>query len=136
MNIPKSVFDFKRTTPTVLYVRVGDSYREATTADVGTADIAPNRVLTGSSHFQVAITNADAIHIIDPDNVDEGFTHVLVQFNGGDVRVVFDADTDPTASFGFWYKDGGEAYLSAALASAMKVIAVDAAVTAEVQLFY
>lgn len=61
-------------------------------------------------------------------------THVLVQFNGADVRVTFDGVTDPTSALGFLFTDGSSGYWTreqAENAIAIRTAATD--VVAEIQ---
>lgn len=60
-----------------------------------------------TAHIQRTISNAAVLVYNGTPNVDT--THVLVQFNGADVRVTFDG-TAPTASLGFLYTNGSSAY--------------------------
>ena len=60
-------------------------------------------------------------------------THVLVQFNGANVRVTFDGNA-ATSTKGFVYVDGSTAYFSARMAAAAKVIRDDSTdAVAEIQ---
>jgi hypothetical protein len=52
-------------------------------------------------------------------------THVLVQVTGANIRVTFDAATDPTASIGFRLPDNSSAYWTREMASKAKAIRED-----------
>lgn len=49
-------------------------------------------------------------------------THVLVQFNGATARVTFDGATTPTASVGFRYVTGSNAYWTKQMFNAANAI--------------
>ncbi len=78
---------------------------------------------TGVAHAQRAISST-AVDLI-ASGLNASTTHVLVQFNGANVRVTFDGTT-PTSTLGFVYTDGSTAYLSRLMALGCKAIRDDA----------
>ena len=70
-------------------------------------------------HTQRTISSS-AVNVVDW-TLNAYTTHVIVQFNGGSVRVTFDGSS-PTASKGFLYTDGGTGYWTIQMARKAKAI--------------
>lgn len=88
-----------------------------------------------TTHAQVTVSStAGTLATLGSFTYHASTTHVLVQFNGADARVTFDGATDPTASLGFLYVDGREAYWPIQLAKrAILLRGASTDVTVEVQ---
>jgi hypothetical protein len=82
-------------------------------------------------HTQRTISSS-AVDLID-HTLQTGTQHVLVQFNGGDVRVTFDGTTDPTTTKGYLYTNGTVAYFTKIMAQKAKAIRTSVDVVAEIQ---
>ncbi len=76
-------------------------------------------VQNGTSHTQRTISNS-AVDVIN-HTLSTDTKHVLIQFNGADVRVTFDGTT-PTTGLGFLFVNGSTAYWPRALADGAKAI--------------
>lgn len=72
-----------------------------------------------TTHTQRTISSA-AIDVVNW-TLNVNTTHVMVQFNNANCRVVFDG-TNPTTTKGFLYKDGGTAYWTRQMALKAKAI--------------
>jgi hypothetical protein len=66
---------------------------------------------SGTTHQQITVGNT-AAKLSASHPLSAGSTHVLLQFNGATARVTFDKVTDPTATKGFRYVTGTNAYLT------------------------
>ena len=77
-----------------------------------------------TTHQQITVSStANDLETLGSFTFTSGTTHVLIQVNDAPVRVTFDSGaTTPTASVGFRYDAGKEAYWPIALAQSAELI--------------
>lgn len=86
----------------------------------------------GALHTQRTVSSA-AVNVLNW-TLNDNTQNVMLQFNGGSVRVTFDGTTTPTSTKGFLYTDGSSGYWTRNMLSKAKAIRAGSTdVVAEIQ---